>query len=100
MNSMGNQRIHSVKVNNSTMKNAVLIDGEYSGTEALELVASMYLQKIRFHESKISQSDSEEDIKHREEKIKQLQINLRDLQTSINSKSKVHLHAEIAISPL
>jgi hypothetical protein len=100
MNSMGNRRIHSDKVNNGTMKTAVLIDGEYSGSEALELVTSMYLQKIRFHESKISHADSEEDIKRREEKIKQLQINLHDLRTSLNSKSKVHLHAEIALSPL
>jgi hypothetical protein len=82
------------------MENAVLIDGVFSVPDALELLNAMYMQKIRFHESKIHHSDSEEDIKFREEKIKHMQAQLHHLRTHLKDSSMVQLHAEIAVSPL
>lgn len=53
-----------------------LIKGTYSKEDALEIVQQIIRIKIQFHEEKISASDHEEDIKMREQRIKDLQNDL------------------------
>ncbi len=79
------------------MNKAVLIDGVFEVADAVQLLTGMYQQKLRYHESKIKNSDSEEDIKQREEKIKQLQLQLSNLRSYLQTGDKVQLHAEIAV---
>lgn len=55
-----------------------LLKGDYCAADALVLMESMIMVKIRFHENKISNSHTEEDIKYREDKIKRLQQQLAD----------------------
>ena len=65
-----------------------LLEGEFSATYGLELIAKMIEVKIKFHESKISKSQQEEDIKSRENKIKALQNSLYDARIYLNSKNE------------
>lgn len=64
-----------------------LLEGEFSATDGLELIAKMIEVKIKFHESKISKSQQEEDIKSRENKIKALQNSLYDARIYLSSKN-------------
>jgi hypothetical protein len=80
--------------------NAVLMDGVFETNDALDLIAAMYQQKVRFHESKIQHADSEEDIKLREEKIKALQLQLGKLRAMMQGSSKVQVHAEFTVHML
>jgi len=64
-----------------------LLEGEFSANDGLELIAKMIEVKIKFHESKISKSQQEEDIKSRENKIKALQNSLYDARIYLNSKN-------------
>lgn len=73
----------------------LLIDGNFSKTEALDIVTRMVDIKIRFHESKIQQSADEEDVKNRERKIKTLQHELQEFRESLVRKDKVDIHAEL-----
>ena len=68
--------------------NLQLILGEFSAVDALELIARMIHIKIRFHEERIGQDSSEEDIKFRESKIKQLQKELSQLRTAVGPEMK------------
>ncbi len=63
-----------------------LIEGKYTYTEALEIIIQMIHIKIRFHENKITGLCTEEDIKFREKRIKQLQRDLYDVEKFIKSK--------------
>lgn len=65
-----------------------LFEGEFQPEEILDLITQMIDLKIKFHESKITNESSEEDIKFRESKIKQLQQE-KDL-FRINIKTKHH----------
>jgi len=64
-----------------------LLEGEFSATDGLELIAKMIEVKIKFHESKISKSQQEEDVKSRENKIKALQNSLYDARIYLSSKN-------------
>lgn len=78
--------------------NLQLIQGEFSSNDAIDLMTQMVHIKIKYHESKINSQSSEEDIKTRESKIKQLQKDLFELRKSINSKTNcVHIEAIIRI---
>lgn len=55
--------------------NIQLIQGEFSVNEALELITQMIHIKIKYHENKIAQHSSEEDIKSRETKSKDYKKN-------------------------
>ncbi len=46
--------------------NIQLIQGQFGGKEAIELITQMIHTKVKFHENIISNNDSEEDIKMRE----------------------------------
>lgn len=76
-----------------------LIEGEFSTNEALELIVKMIEVKIKFHESKVCNSQQEEDIKSRENKIKNLQKSLYDTRLFLNTqnsgvKIKCSIHIE------
>ena len=73
----------------------LLIDGNFSKAEALDIVTRMVDVKIRFHESKIQQSADEEDVKSRERKIKTLQHELQEFRESLLRKDNVDIHAEV-----
>lgn len=68
--------------------NIQLIQGEFNPKDALELLTQMIHIKIKYHENKIVNNSTEEDIKSRESKIKQLQKELYELRENINSKNK------------
>jgi peptidoglycan hydrolase CwlO-like protein len=68
-----------------------LIQGEFNPKDALELLTQMIHIKIKYHENKIVNNSTEEDIKSRESKIKKLQKELYELRENINSKNKSYL---------
>ncbi len=78
--------------------NIQLIEGEFTSSEALELITQMIHIKIKFQESKIAKNATEEDVKGREAKIKRLQKDLFELRNHIASSTKgVQLNAIINI---
>jgi len=78
--------------------NFQLIKGHFNANEALELVTQMVHVKIKFQENKIQQASSEEDIKMREGRIKQLQKDLYEMKKEIEKNPKIiEIHSEIAI---
>ena len=79
--------------------NIQLIHGEFEAADALELITQMIHIKIKYHEGRIPQNSSEEDIKYRESKIKTLQKELFQLRAGIGLEMKtVKLDATINIS--
>jgi hypothetical protein len=60
-----------------------LLKGSFSRIEALELLTRMIEVKIQFHESKIERSHQEEDIKMRENRIKELQRDFFEVKRQI-----------------
>ena len=65
-------------------------------SKAFDLITKMIHVKIKYHEDKILKDNSEEDIKMREAKIKQLQKDLYNTRNSMeNNKSKIKLQAQI-----
>ncbi|MCL6460853.1 MAG: hypothetical protein I4O51_03165 [Flavobacterium micromati] len=75
-----------------------LLEGEFDANDAVELITKMIEVKIKFHESKISKSQQEEDIKSRENKIKALQNSLYDARTFLNSKNdSVNINSSLKI---
>lgn len=78
--------------------NIQLIQGQFGGKEAIELITQMIHAKVKFHENIISNEDSEEDIKMRENRIKQLQKDLFDARQYIEKKGEnVSINASIDI---
>jgi len=76
-----------------------LLHGTFSTDDALELITQMIHIKIKYHEERIDQDSSEEDIKSRESKIKQLQKDLFELREGMAAHRKtVKLDAVIHIS--
>lgn len=79
--------------------NIQLIQGQFTNKEALELITQMIHVKIKYHENKISNNSSEEDIKYRETKIKNLQKELYDLKQNIhNTESSLKIEANINVN--
>nr|WP_299419861.1 hypothetical protein [uncultured Emticicia sp.] len=75
-----------------------LIQGQFGGKEAIKLISQMIHAKVKFHENIISNADSEEDIKMRENRIKQLQKDLFDARHYIEKKGEnVTINASIEI---
>ncbi|PWK80171.1 hypothetical protein LX99_00635 [Mucilaginibacter oryzae] len=75
-----------------------LIEGHFSSADALDLLTQMIHVKIRFHENKISGQCTEEDIKSRERRIKQLQKDLFNIRELIGGKGgPVELKSVVAI---
>lgn len=80
--------------------NLQLIQGQFSGHDALTIITQMIRVKIKHHESKIEADSSEEDIKYRETKIKRLQKELYELRTNLSAGEPVSLQSIIEIKPL
>ena len=76
-----------------------LINGNFSSSDALDLVTQMTHVKIKFLEAKINKEHNEEDLKVRERRIIELQ---RDLYESRNFLTKVsgniNVHAEFILT--
>jgi hypothetical protein len=78
--------------------NIKLIEGSYNVKEALELLTEFIHIKIRFQENKISGQCSEEDIKFREKRIKQLQKSLFDARAFVEQNGEsISLKSSIEI---
>ena len=75
-----------------------LIHGKFEAQEALELVSKLIHAKIKFHESRITNLCSEEDIKMRESKIKFLQKDLYEVRQYITSQEIINLESEIFLN--
>ncbi len=65
-----------------------LIQGQFNTQETLELITQMIHVKIKYHEDKILVESTEEDIKNRESKIKQLQEKLYQARKGILKQGK------------
>ncbi|AFK02184.1 hypothetical protein Emtol_1034 [Emticicia oligotrophica DSM 17448] len=77
--------------------NINLIQGNFGKKEATDLVTNLIHAKIKFQENLITKEDSEEDIKMRENRIKQLQKDLYEARKYLeNSKEPVSMNASIA----
>lgn len=76
-----------------------LIDGSFSAKDLVEIVTKMIEVKINYHENKIQSSSNEEDIKMRENKIKDLQNELVKLReyASLHDNHIISMHSEILI---
>lgn len=75
-----------------------LINGNFSGQEAIEILTKMIQVKIQFHEQKINEISGEEEIKMRENRIKKLQKELFDTRFLVEKKKEnVNLNCEINI---
>ena len=78
-----------------------LIQGRFTKEDTLELLSQLVLAKVKFHENKIEKSLSEEDIKMRERRIKQLQHDFHETKKAIlMGNSNCELEAEIKINQL
>ncbi|MFM2229881.1 MAG: hypothetical protein RL607_1139 [Bacteroidota bacterium] len=76
-----------------------LIQGQFSSFETLELLREIVDVKIKFHERKIAFSSSEEDIKFREKRIKDLQAEWQQMQLKIQQhENPVSLKAIVDVS--
>ena len=65
-----------------------LINGYFSGSDALDLITQMINVKLKYHESKIPHASSEEDIKSREKRIKNLQRDLHDIRQYVQQAGR------------
>jgi hypothetical protein len=80
-----------------------LISGTFTIAEAEELLTAIFKTKIAFHEQRINAiSESEEDIKHSEKKVLQLEQTLRDAIKKMKEKGQTHttLNAHIEVNTI
>lgn len=81
--------------------NIQLLKGYFSSAEAAELITQMIHVKVRFHESKISNDSSEEDVKYRETRIKELQRDLFEFKKQIDRQGgDLELYSQIEVLPV
>lgn len=67
--------------------NITLLKGSFEPAELADLMRSLVKVKISFHEDKIRSEDSEEQIKMREARIRQLQNELSEVLADIRQAS-------------
>jgi hypothetical protein len=73
-----------------------LLNGNFSGQEAMEILTKLIQVKIQFHEQKINEISGEEEIKMRENRIKKLQKELFEARLLIEKRNEnVNLNCEI-----
>lgn len=78
--------------------NFPLIKGSFSKEEALTILTNMVEAKIKYHEGKILMTSNEEDIKMRENRIKQLQKDLYEVRNYLDHRTgRVELNSEIVL---
>ena len=74
------------------------IKGSFSTEVAIGLLTRIIGEKIRFHESKIEKSHSEEDIHMRERRIQDLQKDLHNLRRYLQGRGEnTHIQAHIEV---
>lgn len=79
--------------------NIQLLEGEFNIGEAMTLITAMIQIKVKYHENKIKNCDSEEDIKQREAKIKRLQKELYELREQMKLETKsIKLSSNISVN--
>lgn len=75
-----------------------LLQGQFEKNDALHLITQFVHAKIRYHEDKIAQSANEEDIKMRENRIKELQRDLYELRKALDAQpNALNLQAKLEI---
>lgn len=75
-----------------------LIQGQFDPKEGLSLLREIVAVKIKFHEQKIATAITEEDIKFRENRIKDLQKEWQQITHQLQSSSvPVAIHASLVI---
>lgn len=73
-----------------------LIEGNFDAKDALDIITKMIHVKIKYHEDKIHESSTEEDINMRETRIKKLQKSLFDVRKYVESKKgKITIQSKI-----
>ena len=77
--------------------NIQLIQGEFSPSDALDIITQMIHIKIKYHENKINRDSDEADIKSRENKIKKLQKELFEVRNYINGSKTDRMKIESSI---
>jgi len=76
-----------------------LISGQFPKEDALDILTRMVHAKISYHEQKIHGSLNEEDIKMRENRIKQLQKDLYDCRREMDQKEgMIRLSAQLELA--
>ncbi|CAM3485156.1 hypothetical protein FLLO111716_13685 [Flavobacterium longum] len=74
-----------------------LLKGQFSATDAIDLLTQVVQVKIQFHERKIERTHNEEDIKMRETRIKELQDGLHAAKTALRNQQSCALESTISI---
>lgn len=75
-----------------------LIDGRFSIAEVEQLLVAIFKAKITFHEEKIKMlSQSEEDMKHSETRIKKLEETLRSTLKKLRDSGKTFIDMNASI---
>jgi hypothetical protein len=75
-----------------------LLNGNFSGQEAMEILTKLIQVKIQFHEQKINEISGEEEIKMRENRIKKLQKELFEVRMLIvKRKGNLNMNCEISL---
>ena len=93
-----NLDFHWDKDNNIIEMDIQLIDGQFSEKDALKILTEIIHVNIRFHENKIKEQPSQNDINHHENQIKQLQKNLFEVSDLIRYSNKsINLKSSIGI---
>lgn len=76
-----------------------LIQGQFTGKDAISIITKMIDVKIKFQEDKIKHSDNEEDVKMRENRIKILQKELYESRKLIEANGEiVSIESEINLT--
>ncbi len=89
---------HSIIYSKLITMNIQLIQGQFSGKEAIDLLTELIHVKVKFHERLISREDNEEDIKMREKRIKILQKDLFEARRYIEQKGgTININATVDI---
>ena len=77
---------------------AQLISGTFEKSDAIDLVTKMVNAKVKFHENKVKSTSTEEDVKKREAKIKNLQKELYEIRNYIENQYEVTINCEITLN--
>ena len=79
---------------------STLLNGQYAAKDAAQLIAKLYKVKTDFHIAKIdTRQSSEEDIKQSENRLKELEGEVRDIVRLLNGGNckQVAIHAKLTI---
>lgn len=78
-----------------------LVQGRYNRDEAIRLLGLFVDQKIRFLEDSIHQDMLEEDIRHREKRIRELQDEWKELREELlaSNDDRLDLHLRASTQP-